>query len=245
MVTMCLTSKITTRGNRIPNIDSDYVVFKNSLTDLDLSLLDNCVYLDMEDYDKTTLKADDLNVLQLNVCGLINKQAELNKILMDGSINKVNVALLCETWLRSETKNLINLLTYSYIGKERKGKKGGGVGILIDKDLKFRNRPDLEIISNTLEHVVVELKCDKDALLIASCYHSPNTDQKEFLTTYNELLLKLKSEKKMVIIGLDHNLDLLKSSSHKNTHSFLESNLSHGTLPCISKPTVSCILVQC
>ena len=188
--------KITTRGNSRPNIDSNYVVFKNSLTDLDLSSLDNCVYLDMEEYDKTTLKTDDLNVLQLNVCGLINKQAELNKILMDGSINKVNVALLCETWLRSETKNLINLPTYSYIGKERKGKIGGGVEILIDKDLKFRNRSDLEIVSNTLEHVVVELKCDKDALLIASCYCAPNTDQKDFLTTYNELLLKLKSEKK-------------------------------------------------
>ena len=214
MVTMCLTPKITTHGNGIPNIDSNNVFFKNLLTDLDLSLLDNCVYLDMEEYDKTTLKTDDLNILQLNVCGLINKQAELNKILTDGSINKVNVALLCETWLRSETKNLINLPTYSYIGKERKRKKGGGVGILIDKDLKFRNRPDLEIVSNTLEHVVVKLKCDKDALLIASCYHVPNTDQKDFLSTYKELLLILKSEKKKVIIGLDHNPDLLKSSSH-------------------------------
>ena len=123
---MCLTLKITTHGNGIPNIDSNDIFFKNSLTDLDLSSLDNCVYLDMEEYDKTTLKTDDLNVLQLNVCGLINKQAELNKILTDGSINKVNVALLCETWLRSETKNLINLPTYSYIGKERKGKKRWG-----------------------------------------------------------------------------------------------------------------------
>ena len=123
------------------------------------------------------------------------------------------------------------------MAKKEKEKKGEGVGILIDKDLKFRNRPDLEIVSNILEHVVVKLKCDKDALLIASCYHAPNTDQKDFLSTYNELLLKLKSEKKKVIIDLDHNLDLLKSSSHKNTHSLLESNLGHGTLPCISKPT--------
>ena len=123
VVTMCLTLKITTHGNRIPNIDSNDIFFKHLLTDLDLLSLDNCVYLDMEEYDKTTLKTDDLNVLQLNVCGLINKQAELNKILTDGSINKVNVALLCETWLRSQTKILINLPTYSYIGKERKGKK--------------------------------------------------------------------------------------------------------------------------
>ena len=36
---------------------------------------------------------------------------------------------------------------------------------------------------------------------------------------------------------MDHNLDLLKSSSHENTQSFLETNIGHGTLPCISKPT--------
>ena len=88
-----------------------------------------------------------------------------------------------------------------------------------------------------MEHVVIELKCDKDALLIASCYHAPNSDQKQFLTAYGELLTKLKSEKKQLIIGLDHNLDLLKSSSHKNTQSFLETNIGNGTFPCISKPT--------
>ena len=237
VVTMCLTPKITTRGNGIPNIDNHYIMFKNVLTDFGLSSLDNCSYLDMEEYTSLPIKANDLTVLQLNISGLINKQAELNKILMDRSTNKVNVALLCETWLRSETTNLINLSTYTYISKERKGKKGGGVGILVDNDLKFKNRPDLEIKSETLEHVVIELKCDKDALLIASCYCAPNTDQKDFLTTYGELLIKLKSEKKQVIIGLDHNLDLLKSSSHKNTQSFLETNIGQGTLPCISKPT--------
>ena len=185
MVTVCLTPKITTSGNRILNIDNQYVMpkyrLKNPLTNFDLSSLDNCSYLDMEEYNNTTFKSNDLNVLQLNIRSLINKQAELNKILMDGSINKVNVALLCETWLRSETKDLINISTYSYIGKERRGKKGGGVGILIDKDLKFRTRSDLEIKSDTLEHVVVELKCDKDVLLIESCYRALNTDQKHHI----------------------------------------------------------------
>ena len=94
---MCLTPKITTHGNGIPNIDDHYIMSKNALTDFDLSSLDNCSYLDMEEYASLPIKANDLTVLQLNICGLINKQAELNKILMDGSINRVNVVLLCET----------------------------------------------------------------------------------------------------------------------------------------------------
>ena len=39
------------------------------------------------------------------------------------------------------------------------------------------------------------------------------------------------------IIGLDHNLDFLKSSSHLDTNDFIEVNLDNGLIPCINKPT--------
>ena len=237
MLTMCLTPKITTRGNRIARLDTDCMTKTDPLLDYDLTSLDNCSYLTMEEYKSLEVNANDLSILQLSIRGLINKQAELSKILMDGSINKVNVALLCETWLRAETTRLINIPSYSYIGKERKGKKGGGMGILIDNDLKYRKRPNLEIENVILEHVVIELKCDKSAILIASCYRAPNSDQKEFLNAYSELITKLKSEKKQMIIGMDHNLDLLKSGSHKHTQSFLETNIEQSSHPCITKPT--------
>ena len=188
MVTMCLTPKTTTHGNGIARLDTNHMTATDPLVDYDLTSLDNCSYLTMEEYNSLQVNANDLAILQLNIHGLINKQADLNKILMDGSINKVNVALLCETWLRTETTCLINIPSYSYVGKERKGKKGGGMGILIDNDLKHRKRPDLEIESEILEHVVIELKCDKDVILIASCYHAPNSDQKQFLNAYSELI---------------------------------------------------------
>ena len=40
-----------------------------------------------------------------------------------------------------------------------------------------------------------------------------------------------------VLLRRDHNLDLLKSSSHPNTQSFLEINLEKNLLPCVTKPT--------
>ena len=40
-----------------------------------------------------------------------------------------------------------------------------------------------------------------------------------------------------LIIGMDHNLDLLKANSHPQTNEFLESNLKSSLIPCISKPT--------
>ena len=161
----------------------------------------------------------------------------MNKILHAGSTNKVDVALLCETWLRKDTVKFVDIPHYTLISKERKGKKGGGVCILMRDDLKIRHRTDLEIDSNVLENVVAELKGDKDPIILASCYRAPNSCQTESLDCYNSLLSKLAKQSKNVVIGLDHNLDLLKSSIHKNTHDFLKSNIERRLLPCITKPT--------
>ena len=40
-----------------------------------------------------------------------------------------------------------------------------------------------------------------------------------------------------IIIGIDHNLNLLKANSHSQTNEFLELNLRKSLIPCISKPT--------
>ena len=117
------------------------------------------------------------------------------------------------------------------------GKNGGGVSILIHSDLKYQHRADLKIDSDCLEHVIVELKSDKRPILVVSCYRAPNTNQVQFLKDYKSLLHSICSKDRRVIIGLDHNLDLLKNSTHRNTQEFLETNLSSKLLPCILKPT--------
>ena len=57
------------------------------------------------------------------------------------------------------------------------------------------------------------------------------------MASYTALLNNLNAESKQVVIGLDHNLDLLKSNKHRNTHEFFERNLENHLLPCITKPT--------
>ena len=44
-------------------------------------------------------------------------------------------------------------------------------------------------------------------------------------------------EKKELVLGLDHNLDLLKCNTHKQTENFLETNLEYGLIPTIIRPT--------
>ena len=89
-----------------------------------------------------------------------------------------------------------------------------------------------------LEHIVVELKTNKENILLISGYRPPNANYKVFIKEYMTLLKKLKKlNQHKIILGIDHNLDLLKTHLHKQTNQFLENNLELDLVPCISKPT--------
>ena len=47
----------------------------------------------------------------------------------------------------------------------------------------------------------------------------------------------LLEHKQKIILGCDHNLDLLQSSIHKQMDAFIDVNLDQGLFPCIMKPT--------
>ena len=121
---------------------------------------------------------------------------------------------------------MLKLNNYTYVGTEHCNKKGGGVGFLIRKNLIIRDRADLQINSTTFEHHIIELKCRKRNILLVSLYCPPNTSVKSFHDEYKELLNKLNEVTSCdVILGLDHNLDFLKSNNHKDTQNFIELNL--------------------
>ena len=44
-------------------------------------------------------------------------------------------------------------------------------------------------------------------------------------------------ERRRLIIGMDHNLDLIKSDKHRPTKEFIEVNLENELIPTITKPT--------
>ena len=146
--------------------------------------------------------------------------------------------LLCETWLNNSSPT-ITIPGYNLELENRNGRKGGGVAILIRENLIYKRRPDLKlnVENNRLETCFVELKGTKCNLILGSLYSPPNTPPKEFLKDYTELLNKLNKEKLELILGMDHNLDLLKINHHKPTEEFLECNLDSGMIPQITKPT--------
>ena len=90
-------------------------------------------------------------------------------------------------------------------------------------------------MNSNLEGCFIEIK---PSLIVGSLYRPPNTDVKEFLSDYSTLTRLIKNTKnKSCIIGLDHNLDLLKHHLHPNTQLFMEQLMEYNQFPCITRPT--------
>ena len=74
-------------------------------------------------------------------------------------------------------------------------------------------------------------------IIVGSMYQLPNTDTESFNKRLNTITSKFAlTNDKEVIIGMDHNLDLLKSSTHKHTRQFIEEMTEKNLLPTITRP---------
>ena len=72
---------------------------------------------------------------------------------------------------------------------------------------------------------------------MGSIYRPPNTDPDRFIQVFNDVNRTVNTQKKSLILGLDHNLDLLKADLHRPTRTFLETIYELGMLPMITKHT--------
>ena len=118
-------------------------------------------------------------------------------------------------------------------------KKGGGVAILVSNNLWCGLRNDLSSVLAESECITVDVKLRNGGnCIISSMYHPPNSDIPTFLASYNSLVCAIKKERqKGIIIGLDHNLDFLKSDKHSTINDFIQNNLDFGLIPTITRPT--------
>ena len=201
----------------------------------DLNAIDTEYVLPTELAD---LSENDLNIMHLNVRGLINKQDSLHRLLTAlGGKNKVSIVSLNETWLHNDTISKVAIPGYNFVGKCREGRKGGGVGILISKKIRYRELQNKLPKLPTIEYVCVEILMKRKAVLVASLYHPPNQPAAESVSDIKKLLELLENEKKELVLCSDHNLDLLKMTDHSKTMEFLELLSAHNLYPTITKPT--------
>ena len=204
-----------------PKIDRHLSSLYNKYDNVALEEFDNCDYVHkIVDVDRS-----DLVVLQLNVRGINSKQQQLKDII-DTSIHdsQPDLLLFSETWLTTNSPDP-TILGYTIYRGDRHLKKGGGVAILASSKLRCTLRNDLSPKISESESITISVTLrNGNTCLVSSMYRPPNSDTSMFLASYNSMLCEMKKEKPThIIIGLDHNLDFLKSAKHGPTSDFIET----------------------
>ena len=219
-------------------IDSLNQEVKDIYTYLNTDLSDNCDYIDEDEVRDVQITKKDLSIVQWNIRGLLSSELEVAKLLNYSNRRKIDLIILAETWLSKTSEKKLRLNGYEYFGQTRKNKKGGGVGIIINKSLKYKVRPDIFLDKENFENVSIEIKTGIASIIVSSIYRPPNTNQQNFVDNLVRLYNLIQKEKgKEWIIGLDHNMDLLKYELNKNTQLFMEKLLEMELYPTITRPT--------
>ena len=219
------------------DIDPDISYFNTELTN-------NCTYLLVDEFndilDKRCMPTEKLgrfSLVHINCRSLLCNYDEFLDFTC--SVNNVfDVICTSETWLTESTDDLINLTGYTFIGRNRRDKRGGGVGVYIKNELKFKVRPDIISTNDSCELIAAEIINEHARnIIVISTYRCPGTDIHDLIDTINNICSTLKNENKFIYWAGDFNIDLLNSDNHKATGDFLCTMMSHALYPAITKPT--------
>ena len=188
---------------------------------------DNCDYHDLANVIDN--RQSDLSAIHLNIRGLNSKVGELT-YLIDNSFKShtPDILMLCETWLKSNSPRP-NVPGYHLERHDRKCRRGGGTGILVSTKCRYKRRHDLEELDcPSFESCFIELHNHNKNTVFGSIYRPPNTSPDEFIELFTRLLANIHNDdpKVDVVIGLDHNMDLLKHKTHRPTRILWKSYIT-------------------
>ena len=154
---------------------------------------------------------------------------------------KFAVIGLSETWLREENCTPFNIPGNNFVEKHRCGRKGGGVGLLINDKVSYVPRDDISLLNEYCEIIGIEIdkyvyKTSKN-VFICEMYRPPNSDTIIFNEHVGSVLELLKTENKLCYSLGDYNINLLNYDSHNETRNFVDLLFSYSLIPLINRPT--------
>ena len=198
--------------------------------------IDPCDYMDVD--NRLEIGDCDLAAMHLNIRGLVGKSDLLKKLLNENfGDHPPDILLLCETWMSVNSPSL-SFPGYNIYDTRRKHKRGGGCCVLIKNTIQSREKTLKHEPFTCVEYVLIESLINSKTYMFGSLYRAPNTNQKQFLSEYKILLKQIyECNPHGIVLGMDHNLDLLKNVRHNTTQEFIECNAKHELTPTITRPT--------
>jgi ASC-1-like (ASCH) protein len=219
---------------------SNHIALSENNANLDKSSKINCEYYLPNDFKKQ-INNENLNnfsMMHLNIRSIINKFDSFKQLIY--SLNKpFQIIGLTETWLKETNEDLFKLENYDFVNVNRTTKSGGGVGIYIANELKYKIRFDLNTSTeNIIESVFIEIiTAVGKNIIVGVIYRPPNNKFDSFETKMNQILGKIDKENKLCYLMGDFNIDLLKSESCDYSIRFLEQLYTSSYIPLVLRPT--------
>lgn len=160
---------------------------------------------------------NNFNILYQNICSINNKTHLIEALLEE----KPNLRAICisESWLDKDKLELIKINNF-HIGSSycRELQDGGGVCILIDNSIEYKERTDISALSVESNFEICAIDLLNVNKLLINVYWPNSTKGIETFFTCLEKLLKMitnKDKNKCITIGGDFNVDFLKESKLK------------------------------
>ena len=195
------------------NNRADLITKDNLDRPVDHNELDSCLWNDKCDYielDHCTLNQNNYNLItmQLNICSILAHQHELSPLPRTLEIkgSRVDIVLLCETFLTCKTEKMVHIPGYKLIGI---------LCILLNENTPYKRRQDPDIFEEGKVVGVCRYNSKNGRKIITgSMYKPPNADSNLLIDSIKNITTKARCNKTKVtpelITGIDHNLDLLK-----------------------------------
>lgn len=231
------------KGVNIPNHIYDPDVNFDAFKDIADNIHNDCNYHIEDSFIKTSKKymSTDLSLMHYNIRSLPAHYIEF-ELFLTNLEQKSMVIGLSETWLKESNKSLYNIPGYVALHKVRHNKRGGGVSLLVDENIKYEVREDLSrYLKDSAESVFIEIspcvfKSNKK-VIIGEIYRPPGMSVEDFNVNLQSLLQKVESENAYCYLLGDFNVNLINSGKHEPTGDFLNCMFAHCFVPLINKPT--------
>jgi len=201
---------------------------------------------DFQRYIHTDVLRDQIYLFHLNCRGLSANWDSFHDLIcnlscLSFSFDVIGISEIyqCKNYARLRLTGYHNI-----ISRHREEGPRGGVGLFIKNNLIYKLRDDISVfIPHIFESVFIKItNTHGNNLIIGVIYRTnsgPHADLDIFSRTLQDIMDTIQHENKPCVLMGDMNIDL-KCGDHSKTNEYLDTVISHGYLPVITKPTRIC-----
>jgi exonuclease III len=161
-------------------------------------------------------KTSHLKIMHLNTQSMVST---FNEFLLTVNSYPLDIIALSETWLKDNPQLMeyVSIPGYATEFRHREDIKGGGVGVYIKEDIKYKRRLDIEKLHPELEHLWLEVpgRNIHSKALVGVMYRSIRMlSTAKWLESLESLLSQLTvTWDGMLILTGDMNIDMLQAEN--------------------------------